>query len=41
MLPVEVIPEKGEVALGCFVETLTLKERRVAGGDFRWDFVKN
>ena len=34
LLPVEVVPVKGEgeVVLGCFVETLTLKERQVAGG---------
>ena len=41
MLPVEVVPVKGGVVLGCFVETLTLKERQVAGGDFRCNLVKN
>ena len=41
VLPVEVVPEKGEVVLGCFFETLTLEERRVAGGDFRWNLAKN
>ena len=41
VLSVEVVPEKGEVVLGFFVETLTLEERRVAGGDFRWNLVKN
>ena len=40
VLPAEVVPEKGEVVLGCFVKTLTLEERRVAGGDFRWNSVK-
>ena len=39
-LPVEVVPEKGEVVLGCFVTTLTLEERRVEGGDFCWNSVK-
>ena len=29
------------MVLGCFVETLTLEERRVAGGDFRWNSVNN
>ena len=41
VLPVEVLPEKGEVVLGYFVETLTLEERRVAGGDFRCNLVNN
>ena len=41
VFPVEVVPEKGEVVLGCFVETLTLEERRVAGSDFCWNYVKN
>ena len=31
VLPVEVVPEKGEVVLGCFVETLILEKRRVVG----------
>ena len=29
------------MVLGCFVEMLTLEERRVAGGDFRWNLVKS
>ena len=29
------------MVLGCFVEMLTLEERQVAGGDFRWNLVKN
>ena len=41
VLPVEVVPEKGEVVLGCFVKILTLGERRVAGGEFRCNLVKN
>ena len=32
---------EGEVVLGCFVKKLTLKERQVAGGDFRCNSVKN
>ena len=33
VFPVEVVPVKGEevVVLGCFVETMTLEERQVAG----------
>ena len=41
VLPVEVVPVKGVVVLGCFVKTLTLEERRVAGGDFCCNLVKN
>ena len=41
VLLVKVVPEKGEMVRGCFVETLTLEERRVAGGDFRCNSVKN
>ena len=41
VLPVEVVPDKEELVLGCFVETLTLEERRVTGGDFRWNSVNN
>ena len=37
----EVVRLKGEVVLGCFVETLTLEERRVEGGDFCCNSVKN
>ena len=32
---------EGGVILGCFVETLNFEERRVAGGDFRCNLVKN
>ena len=32
---------EGEVVLGCFVKTLTLEERHVAGGDFRCNLVNN
>ena len=41
VLTVEVVPEKGDVFFGYFVETLTLKERRVAGSDFRCNLVNN
>ena len=41
VFPVEVVPVKGEVVLGCFVETLTLEERQVAGNAFRCNSVKN
>ena len=34
VLPVEVVPEKGEVVLGCLVETLTLRERKGRGVTF-------
>ena len=32
---------EGEVVLGCFVETLTLEERQVAGGGFHCSLVEN
>ena len=41
VLPVEVVPVKGEVVLGCFVKTLNIEEMRVEGGYFRCNSVKN
>ena len=43
VLTVEVVLVKGEeeVVLGCFVKTLTLDERQMAGGDFCCNLVNN